>query len=359
MWWNWIKKEEVEKMLHTKSVQEVADHYGISKACMYKFTSMNKIDVWKIKRVPKKKSLSKTKLNQINQEKYFNVVYGYLTKDTLQELLNKYTAKQICILFKITRPALKHKAKKWNLSLKNNIPKNPKIKSKAQLVCLRCGKKFNKLSDTGLCYNCVTASNLVHETPTAETRLGKDIIDLSTQGMTYSQIAKQLGCSKSTVSYYISKNGKETTSKRHKSYVNSDIGYFVKRLSSFKCRTKGKGKNQCKDYNKRIRTSVSYFRNRKPMGTVNNYYTYTEAIEHLGGWQTKCYLTGRPIDIKKDEYALDHIVPASKGGTNELSNMGITIPQANQMKSDLTVDELLLLCKEILIHHNYKVEDPT
>ena len=41
--------------------------------------------------------------------------------------------------------------------------------------------------------------------------------------------------------------------------------------------------NQCKDYNKRIRTSVSEFRNRKPMGTVNNYYTYTEAIERLGG----------------------------------------------------------------------------
>lgn len=39
--------------------------------------------------------------------------------------------------------------------------------------------------------------------------------------------------------------------------------------------------------------------------------------------------------------------------------MGITISQANQMKSDLTVDELLLLCKEILIHHSYKVEDPT
>ena len=38
--------------------------------------------------------------------------------------------------------------------------------------------------------------------------------------------------------------------------------------------------------------------------------------------------------------------------------MGITIPQVNQMKSDLTVDELLSLCKEILIYNNYTVIDP-
>ena len=33
-------------------------------------------------------------------------------------------------------------------------------------------------------------------------------------------------------------------------------------------------------------------------------------------------------------------------------------PQVNQMKSDLTVDELLGLCKEILIYNNYTVIDP-
>ena len=88
-------------------------------------------------------------------------------------------------------------------------------------------------------------------------------------------------------------------------------------------------------------------------------YTYKKALKHLGGTKTTCYLTGRSIDIETDDYHLDHIIPVAKGGTNELSNMGITIPQANKMKCDLTTDELLSLCKEILIHHNYKVEDPT
>ena len=94
------------------------------------------------------------------------------------------------------------------------------------------------------------------------------------------------------------------------------------------------------------------------MKKVKKDYSCKEAIEHLGGYQTRCYLTGRHINIKKDDFQLDHIIPVSRGGTNELSNMGITIPQVNQMKSDLTVDELLGLCKEILIYNNYTVIDP-
>lgn len=55
------------------------------------------------------------------------------------------------------------------------------------------------------------------------------------------------------------------------------------------------------------------------------------------GTKTKCYLTGTPIDLEKDNYCFDHIVPVSKGGTNDLSNLGITIPIANYSKSDLTM----------------------
>jgi len=69
-------------------------------------------------------------------------------------------------------------------------------------------------------------------------------------------------------------------------------------------------------------------------------YTYQEVIKHLGGTQLKCYLTGTSINILKDDYQLDHILPISKGGTNELSNMGITCPEVNQMKRGLTNEEL-------------------
>lgn len=56
----------------------------------------------------------------------------------------------------------------------------------------------------------------------------------------------------------------------------------------------------------------------------------------------KCYLTGTPIDLTKNDYCFDHIVPVSKGGTNELSNLGVTIPSANYSK-------------QVLEHHGYTV----
>jgi len=88
---------------------------------------------------------------------------------------------------------------------------------------------------------------------------------------------------------------------------------------------------------------------------MENNYSYKEALAHLGGLQTKCYLTGTPINIETDNYCLDHIVPISKGGNNELSNMGITIPCANASKTDLILEEYLELCKKVLENFNYTV----
>tara|TARA_R110000751_G_scaffold43042_1_gene99548 strand:- start:79 stop:420 length:342 start_codon:yes stop_codon:yes gene_type:complete len=54
----------------------------------------------------------------------------------------------------------------------------------------------------------------------------------------------------------------------------------------------------------------------------------------------RCYLTGDPIDWASLHHHLDHKVPKSKGGNSELSNLGITAPQANRAKADLTLEEL-------------------
>ena len=85
-------------------------------------------------------------------------------------------------------------------------------------------------------------------------------------------------------------------------------------------------------------------------------FTYKDALEYLGGTLTKCYLTGRDINIFKDDYHFDHIIPACKGGTNDLNNLGITIPIANISKATMTLEEYLDLCKEVLEYHGYKVE---
>lgn len=85
---------------------------------------------------------------------------------------------------------------------------------------------------------------------------------------------------------------------------------------------------------------------------------YKYVLKEIGGTKQKCYLTGRSIDLEKDNYQLDHKIPVSKGGTNDISNMGIACPEANYSKSDLTIEEYLNLCKEVLLNFGYKVEDP-
>ena len=87
---------------------------------------------------------------------------------------------------------------------------------------------------------------------------------------------------------------------------------------------------------------------------INN-YTYKDVIEHFGGTIVTCELTGRKIDLTKDDYNIDHIIPLDKGGTNELDNMAFCIPEANAAKSNLTNDEFVALCKEVCEHFGYKV----
>lgn len=85
-------------------------------------------------------------------------------------------------------------------------------------------------------------------------------------------------------------------------------------------------------------------------------YTYKDVIKYFGGTTVNCALTGRKIDILKDPYCIDHIIPVAKGGTNELENMAIVVPEANAAKSDLTNEEFVALCKEVCEHFGYEVK---
>lgn len=66
-------------------------------------------------------------------------------------------------------------------------------------------------------------------------------------------------------------------------------------------------------------------------------------------------IIGRNWKNDNDDYDLDHIIPVSRGGSNELSNLGVSIPVANKSKSNLTLEEYLELCKKVLEHHGYTV----
>lgn len=77
-------------------------------------------------------------------------------------------------------------------------------------------------------------------------------------------------------------------------------------------------------------------------------YGYKDLIKKFGD-KPKCYLTGIELDYFNGEsYHLDHVIPASKGGSNELDNMQIASKYANIAKNNLSVDELIDLCKNII-----------
>lgn len=65
-----------------------------------------------------------------------------------------------------------------------------------------------------------------------------------------------------------------------------------------------------------------------------------------------CYLTGRKIDLEDGRsYHLDHIIPRSKGGDNSIDNCGLACKSANQAKTDLTLEEFVQLCGEVVERH--------
>jgi 5-methylcytosine-specific restriction endonuclease McrA len=174
----------------------------------------------------------------------------------------------------------------------------------------------------------------------------KDIIlKLRSKGLSYKQIQKKIGCSLSTISYHC---GSGSEKARVKKQVKNRKP-ICKKVSNFKAR--------CTRANyQTLRAKVKTFKKRPPSSNkgnaiVNNIsknYSCKDVINHIGE-KPICYLTGLPINLNKPEtYHLDHIIPTSKGGTNDLSNLGICLKEANYAKGELSLLELYDLCEKIL-----------
>lgn len=181
------------------------------------------------------------------------------------------------------------------------------------------------------------------------------ILELRAKGYNYQQIVDELGCSKGTIAYHCNPITKQKT-KNRRSRARKTQHPLQKKLETFLYRKRRKPKKVSElSNNKRISRKINSFcykRGVKPMSTFN-----IQDIINKVGENPKCYITGRLIDIyNPSTYQLDHIQPVSRGGSNELDNLGIVTPTANQVKSDMTLEELIEFCKDVLTYNGHKVE---
>lgn len=174
-----------------------------------------------------------------------------------------------------------------------------------------------------------------------------EILRLRAEGLSYKKICKKLGCSKSTVSYHCGEGQKEKNKKRKQKHRKETV--ISQRVERFQYDRKLKDKTE--DF-QRERMIV---KNKNRLGKRQLSFRWQDVIDKFG-WETMCYLTGEPINLREPKtYQFDHKTPYSKGGSLTLENLGIACKQANQAKADMTVEELLNMCTKILQHHGYEV----
>ena len=171
------------------------------------------------------------------------------------------------------------------------------------------------------------------------------ILKLRAEGKSYREIEKILSCSKSTIAYHCD-GGKEKSRIKNNLKKRKPI---CRKVSSFRVRCSRSNHDDIRIKLKTFKRKGA--RRNKSHAVVNNIskdYNCRDVLEKIGKNPT-CYLTGTKINLEKPEtYHLDHIIPTSKGGTNDLDNLGLCLKAANYAKGELSINELYKLCEDIL-----------
>lgn len=167
------------------------------------------------------------------------------------------------------------------------------------------------------------------------------ILELREQGKTYLEIKDMLNCSLSTISYYCGVGQKAKTLSRTNKRNKKNV--LRKKVELFKSRTLSE---KCRSFQRRDGYKFS---------EKENNFTVSDLVKKLGE-NPKCYLTGREIDLQQgNSYHLDHVIPSCRGGKNTLENANILDSTVNKMKHNLTPEEFISKCKQILEYQGFKV----
>lgn len=83
-------------------------------------------------------------------------------------------------------------------------------------------------------------------------------------------------------------------------------------------------------------------------------YEYPKNLTVFSIWylakkqKLKCAISG--IKLNNDNLSIDHIIPLSKGGSSEITNLQLVEKKINLMKHDMSVRELITMCNIIIEH---------
>jgi len=190
------------------------------------------------------------------------------------------------------------------------------------------------------------------------TPLNKQIIALRKKGLSFSQIANQLKCSRSTVSYALRKKTRKLAKERSKNYPKN-LKAIINKIYSFQNpQPLSKQIKPAWYLNKSKRQALKSISDKANRFQRPMTFNYKDVYKKYGD-TFPCALTGRPINFHDpDTYEYDHKTPTSRGGDNSMDNLQIVCPEANRAKGMMTDQEFLNLCKEIVIHAGHRIYKP-
>lgn len=86
---------------------------------------------------------------------------------------------------------------------------------------------------------------------------------------------------------------------------------------------------------------------------LKNTSLWVELLSLFKKQNGKCVLSGRTLKFANNA-SVDHIIPLSKGGTHVIENLRWIDLTVNVMRSNMTDEELLTFCKEIIHYHEFQ-----